>query len=80
MERLGLNENQIILLTEALNKEAKLRRLMEMEHITHAESVLKVLDVEELDLSNEDLIREKLKAEFGEFIPKQYRSLTSGVS
>lgn len=79
MERMGLTEDQIKLLTDALEKESRLRRIMESENIRHIEPIMKLMDTETLDLSSEDLIREKLRIEYEAFIPREYRSLTSGV-
>lgn len=73
MERIGLTEDQITLLTEALDKESRLRRIMESEHFRHIEAIVKRIDIETLDLSNEDLIREKLRIEWDGFIPREYR-------
>lgn len=73
MERIGLTEDQITLLTEALDKESRLRRIMESEHFRHIETIVKRIDIETLDLSNEDLIREKLRIEWDGFIPREYR-------
>lgn len=73
LERLGLKEGQITLLMEALKKESRYRDLLGKERVSPAvvESILKVTDLEKVDLSNEDLIREKIRLEWGEFIPKQ---------
>ena len=73
LERLGLKEGQITLLMDALEKESKFRSLLGKERVSSAviESIMKVTDLENMDLSNEDLIREKIRLEWGEFIPKQ---------
>lgn len=78
MERLGLTEDQITLLMDAQSKENKYRRLLESEHVLHIEAIMRVTDLEKMDLSNEDLIREKIRIEYEDMIPRQYRK-GSGV-
>lgn len=78
LERLELTEDQITLLMDAQNKESKYRRLLELEHVQHIEAIMRVTDLEKMDLSNEDLIREKIRIEYGDMIPRQYRK-GSGV-
>ena len=73
MERLGLTEDQVTLLMDAQNKESKYRRLLELEHVQHIEAIMRVTDLEKMDLSNEDLIREKIRIEYEDMIPRQYR-------
>ena len=78
LERLELTEDQITLLMDAQNKESKYRRLLELEHVQHIEAIMRVTDLEKMDLSNEDLIREKIRIEYEDMIPRQYRK-GSGV-
>ena len=73
MERLGLTEDQITLLMEAQDKESKYRRLLESEHCTHIEAIVRLTDMESLDLSNEELVREKIRVEYDDMIPRQYK-------
>lgn len=73
MERLGLTEDQITLLMEAQDKESKYRRLLESEHCTHVEAIVRLTDMESLDLSNEELVREKIRVEYDDMIPRQYK-------
>ena len=73
MERLELTEDQITLLMDAQSKENKYRRLLESEHVLHIEAIMRVTDLEKMDLSNEDLIREKIRIEYEDMIPRQYR-------
>ena len=73
MERLGLTEDQITLLMDAQNKESKYRRLLESEHCTHIEAIVRLTDMESLDLSNEELVREKIRVEYDDMIPRQYK-------
>ena len=71
MERLGLTEDQITLLMDAQSKENKYRRLLELEHVQHIEAIMRVTDLEKMDLSNEDLIRELVRVEWSDFIMKK---------
>lgn len=73
MESLGLNEDQITLLMDAQEKESRFRRLLESEHCTHIEAIVRLTDMDSLDLSNEDLIREKIRIEYDDMIPRQYK-------
>ena len=73
MERLGLTEDQITLLMDAQSKENKYRRLLESEHCTHIEAIVRLTDMESLDLSNEELVREKIRVEYDDMIPRQYK-------
>jgi len=77
MERLGLTEDQITLLMEAQDKESKYRRLLESEHCTHIEAIVRLTDMESLDLSNEELVREKIRVEYDDMIPRQYKKTES---
>lgn len=73
MERVGLNEDQITLLMEAQDKESRYRRLLESEHCTHIEAIVRLTDMDSLDLSDEALIREKIRIEYDDMIPRQYK-------
>lgn len=73
MERLGLNEDQITLLMEAQDKESRYRRLLESEHCTHIEAIVRLTDMDSLDLSDEKLVREKIRIEYDDMIPRQYK-------
>ena len=76
MERLGLNEDQITLLMEAQDKESRYRRLLESEHCTHIEAIVRLTDMDSLDLSDEKLVREKIRIEYDDMIPRQYKKET----
>lgn len=73
MKSLGLTEDQITLLMEAQNKEQEYRRLLLSEKINPlaVEAIIKTTDLSKEDLSNKDLIRVKIQAEYGDFIPKK---------
>ena len=79
MERLGLSEDQITLLMNAQEKESRFRRILESEHCTHIEAIVRLTDMDSLDLSNEDLIREKIRIEYDDMIPRQYKKNSSDV-
>lgn len=79
MERLGLTEDQITLLMDAQEKESRFRRLLESEHCIHTESIVRLTDLESLDLSDEELVREKIRIENADMIPRQYRKTGSDV-
>ena len=74
MEKIGLTEDQISLLMDIQEKESKYRRILESEHCIRTEGIIRLTDMESLDLSDEDLIREKIRIEYEDMIPKQYRS------
>ena len=73
MESLGLSEDQISLLMEAQDRETRFRRLLELEHCTHIEAIIRSTDLEKLDFTHEDLLREKIRLEYEDMIPRQYR-------
>lgn len=68
-EKIGLNDNQIELITEALEKESIFRSLLGREHVIHIESIMRLTDVNEIDFSDEDLLRSKIRTEFSDMIP-----------
>ena len=69
MQRQGLTEDKITLLMKVQEKESKYRRLLESVHCTHIEAIVRNTDIETLDFGNEELLREKIRAEWGAFIP-----------
>lgn len=73
MERLGLTEDQITLLSEAMKKESRYRQLLSQERVspTIIEAIMRTEDLEKVDFSNEDLIREKIRIEWADMIPKK---------
>lgn len=77
MERLGLTEDQITLLSEAMGKESRYRQLLSQEGVTPSviELIIRIEDMEKLDLSNEDLIREKIRIEWEDMIPKKKKNV-----
>lgn len=77
MERLGLTEDQISLLSEAMKKESRYRQLLSQEGVTPSviELIVRNEDMEKLDLSNEDLVREKIRIEWEGMIPKKKKNV-----
>lgn len=71
-QRIGLNEDQISILTDALNRESQYRKILLQEGISPGvvENVIRVTGFEEVDLDNEKLLREKVRAEWKDFIVK----------
>lgn len=73
LERLELTEDQITLLMDAMKKESRYREILSQEKVapTVIESILKTVDLEKVDFSNEDLIRELVRVEWSDFIMKK---------
>lgn len=73
MERLGLTEDQITLLMDAMKKESRYRQLLSQERVspTVIEAIMRTVDLEKVDFSNEDLIRELIRVEWADMIPKK---------
>lgn len=73
LERLELTDDQITLLMDTLRKESKYREILAQERVTPTviESIMKTVDLEKVDFSNEDLIRELVKVEWSDFILKK---------
>ena len=70
LKSIGLSEDQSGLLLEALDREKRLRVILLQEGISPkiAESILRVTDSEKIDFGNEDLLREKIRVEWADFI------------
>lgn len=66
LQHIGLTEDQVTLLSEALYKESRYRAILLQEGVSPScvEAVVRVTKLEEIDLSNEDLLREKVRAEW----------------
>ncbi len=71
--QIGLNADQISILEDALNKEKRYRQILLLEGVSPrvVESIIRTTKLEEIDLSNEALLREKIKAEWRDLIIKQ---------
>ena len=61
LQRIGLNEDQITILRDRLDKESKYRKILGSEHVTHIEEIMKLEDIESIDLENEALLRERCR-------------------
>lgn len=75
MEGIGLNEEQITLLKEALDKENKVLSMLVTEKVYCPQLVLRTLDTVDLDISNEALLREKIRIEYKDIIPVKDRKI-----
>ena len=75
MEGIGLNEEQITLLKEALDKENKVLSMLVKEKVYYPQLVLRTLDTVALDISNEALLREKIRIEYKDIIPVKDRKI-----
>ena len=66
-------EDQITLLMDAMKKESRYREILSQEKVapTVIESIMKTVDLEKVDFSNEDLIRELVRVEWSDFIMKK---------
>lgn len=73
LNRIGLNEDQIILLTDELNRENRFRQILYSERVSPSaiEPIIRTTDLSEIDFSCEDLLREKIRVEWADFIPKR---------
>lgn len=72
LQRIGLNEDQIRLLKDGIDRESRYRQILLQEGVNPGavESVIRATKLEEVDLSNEDLLREKVRVEWDGLIMK----------
>lgn len=72
LQRIGLNEDQIRLLKDGIDRESRYRQILLQEGVNPGvvESVIRSTKLEEVDLSNEDLLREKVRVEWDGLIMK----------
>lgn len=77
LERLELTEDQITLLMDAMKKESRYRQILSQEKVSPSiiEAIMKTVDLEKVDFSNEDLIREKIRIEWADMIPKKSQNV-----
>ena len=73
LQRIGLNEDQITLLNDALKRESRYRQILLQEGVKPGavESVIRATKLEEVDLNNEDLLRLKVRAEWDGLIVRK---------
>jgi len=72
-QKIGLNDEQILLVNEGLKKESRFRQILLQEGISPGvvESVARATPFEDINFSNEDLLREKIRIEWDSFIVKK---------
>ena len=73
LEGIGLTADQIALITAELEKESEYRRILGLEHVSHVEAIMRITDMKKIDLSNEDLLREKIRVEYDDMIPNYFK-------
>lgn len=73
LERLELTEDQITLLMDAMSKESRYRQILSQERVSPSviEPIMRTVDLEKVDFSNEDLLREKIRIEWADMMPKK---------
>lgn len=72
IQTLGLTEDQVTLLKDGLNRESRYRQILLQEGVNPkvSESIIRNTKLEEVDLTNEALLREKVRIEWHDFIYK----------
>lgn len=72
LREIGLNEDQVTLLRERLDKESRYRQILLQEGVIpkYVEMIIRATKPEAVDLSNEDLLREKVRIEWDGMIVK----------
>lgn len=70
LQEIKLNENQIILLKKALDCESRYRQILYQEHVfpEAIEPIVRNTRTYEIDFSNEELLRMKIREEYKGFI------------
>ena len=70
LKRIGLTADQITVLTDALTCESRYRQILIQEGVSlgAVEPIIRATRIEEVDLTNEPLLREKLRIEWSDFI------------
>lgn len=73
LEGLGLTEEQVSVICDALDRESRYRRILLDEKVSPGavELIIRTTDLNEIDLSDEPLLREKVRAEWEQLIPKE---------
>ena len=73
LKEIGLSEDQITILKDALKRERQYRKLLLQEGISPSivENVVEATKNGEIDFLNEDLLREKVRAEWGDLVVKK---------
>lgn len=70
LQGIGLNDDQVALLKDGLNRESRYRQILCQEGVRPhiAETIIRNTRLEEVDLTNEALLREKVRIEWSDFI------------
>lgn len=73
LEGLGLADEQVSVICDALDRESRYRRILLDENVNPGtvELIIKATNLSEVDFSNEELLREKVQIEWEQFIPKK---------
>ena len=73
LEGLGLTDEQVSVIGDALDRESRYRRILLDENVNPGtvELILRATDLNEVDFSNEGLLREKVRVEWEQFIPQK---------
>lgn len=80
LQEIGLNEDQITLLRDRLDRESKYRKILGSEHVMHIEEIMKLTDIDSIDFDNEDLLRLKIRTEYDDMIPVYFKKGVSKVT
>lgn len=74
LQRIGLTEDQITLLRDRLDQVSRYRQILLQEGVSpkYVETIIRATKPEEVDLSNEDLLREKVRVEWDGMIVNGY--------
>jgi hypothetical protein len=70
LNRIGLNEDQVKQLTDAMNCESRYRQILLQEGVNPktVEPIIRATRLDEVDFTNEPLLRMKVKSEWSDFI------------
>lgn len=73
LEGLGLTDEQVSVIGDALDRESRYRRILLDENVNPGtvELILRATALNEVDFSNESLLREKVRVEWEQFIPQK---------
>ena len=73
LEGLGLTDEQVSVIGDALDRESRYRRILLDENVNPGtvELIIKATALNEVDFSNESLLREKVRVEWEQFIPQK---------
>ncbi len=72
---LGLTEDQTASVMDILGNQIRFIKLLEREKVSNISAALRVTDIAEVDFDDEELLREKIRIEFSDLIPKQNKNV-----